>query len=141
MVNRHGIAPLHRAAANGNAAIVKRLMAAGADANVATPAGETPLMMAARTGNAAAVEALIAKGAEVNAREAWRGQTALMWAASENNAEAIRVLVEAGADIHARSTSRHRSRRCCSRCAAVTSTRRARCSTPAPTSTSACLTA
>jgi ankyrin repeat protein/mono/diheme cytochrome c family protein len=81
------------------------LLAAGADVNVATPAGETPLMMAARTGATATIEALIAKGAEVNTREAVRGQTALMWAASENNAGAIGVLVKAGADIHAKSTS------------------------------------
>ena len=86
-------------------------------------------MTAARTGNADAVQVLVARGADVNAREGWRGQTALMWAAAENNAAAIRVLAGAGADLRA-SRRPERSRRCCSRYAAATSTRRARCSTP-----------
>jgi ankyrin repeat protein len=105
VTNRHGIAPLHLAATNGNSAIVQRLIAAGADANGATPGGETPLMLAARTGDPETIKALLTSGAVVDAKEGWRGQTALMWAATENNAAAIRLLIEAGADIEAKSTA------------------------------------
>ena len=41
---------------NGNAAIVERLLVAGADANTALPGGETVLMTAARTGSTEAVQ-------------------------------------------------------------------------------------
>jgi ankyrin repeat protein len=97
------VTPLTRAGTNGNAAVVERILKAGADANVALPEGETVLMTAARSGNVAAVKALLAHGADVNAREDWKGQTSLMWAAVENHAAVARVLIEAGADIKARS--------------------------------------
>ena len=134
VANRHGVTPLQLAAVNGSAAMVERLLAAGADANATLPEGETVLMTAARTGNAETVKALVAHGANVNAKEPRKGQSPLMWAAAENNAAAVRVLVGAGADIHALHGQVHA---CCSPCAAATSTRRARCSKPAPTSTSA----
>ena len=121
--NRYGVTPLYLAADERQRGDGRRgCSTAGADPNAALPDGETVLMTAARTGNAAAIEALVADGADVNAREAGEGQTALMWAAAENNAAAIRVLVEAGADIATPVDSRARSRRCCSPCAAATST-------------------
>ena len=55
--NRYGVTPLYLACTNGNAAIIERLLTAGADANTALPEGETALMTAARTGNVAAVKA------------------------------------------------------------------------------------
>ena len=87
-------------ARTGNAAVVKLLLAAGADANATLKGGETVLMMAARSGNLEAVKALLARGARHDARER-RGQTALMWAAAEGHAAVVRALIDAGADINA----------------------------------------
>ena len=85
---------------NGNAAIVKLLLEAGADANATMKGGETVLMLAARSGNVEAVKALLARGAKTDARER-RGQTALMWAAAEGHTAVVRALIEAGADMKA----------------------------------------
>src|SRR5215510_8725815 len=90
-----------QSAANGNGAVVERLLKAGADPDTASPGGETVLMTAARAGRLDAVRALLAHGADVDAREATRGQTALMWAAAEGHAEVVRALVGAGADMRA----------------------------------------
>ena len=65
--NDLGATPLWAASLNGSAAMVRRLLQAGADPNLALLAGETPLMVAARSGDAAVVEQLLAKGAKVNA--------------------------------------------------------------------------
>ena len=51
--NREGASVLSLACINGNAAMIARLLKAGADVNERLPNGETPLMMAARTGTAA----------------------------------------------------------------------------------------
>ena len=93
--------PLALAVENGNAAVVRRLLAAGADPNGSQPGGETVLMTAARTGDPETIRALIAQGADVAAREEMRSQTPLMWAAVAGNADAITALVAAGADVHA----------------------------------------
>ena len=103
-VNRVGATALALAAINGSAAMLQKLIKAGADPNAPlSPTGDTALMMAARTGNPAALNALIESGANVNARESWGGTTPLMWAASERHADAVKVLVDRGADVHARS--------------------------------------
>jgi ankyrin repeat protein len=101
--NAYGVTPLSLACTNGSAAMIERLLKAGADPNAARPTGETPSMTAARTGNADAVRALLAAGADVNAKESWTGQDALMWAVSERHAAVVRVLIERGADVRARS--------------------------------------
>jgi ankyrin repeat protein len=101
---REGVAPLQLAAINGSAAMLDRLLKAGADPNVPlTSRGDTAMMMAARTGRAEAIRVLVAAGADVNAKESWGGTTPLMWAASEGNAEAARLLITRGADVNARS--------------------------------------
>jgi ankyrin repeat protein len=91
------------AAENGSAPVISLLLAAGADPNTVTDAGEPALMTAARTGALDAIALLIAAGADVNARERWFGETALMWAAAENHAGAVRALAQAGAALNARS--------------------------------------
>ena len=90
-------------AAAGPVEMIERLLKAGADANTATPGGETALMTAARTGSAAALKALLAAGASIDTREPRRGQTALMWASAAGNVDGMKVLIESGADIKARS--------------------------------------
>jgi ankyrin repeat protein len=87
---------------NGSAAMVRTLLQAGADPNLALLLGETPLMAASRSGSPDVVAQLLDKGGKVNARGA-RGQTALMWAVSEQHPEIVKVLLAHGADLHAKS--------------------------------------
>jgi ankyrin repeat protein len=101
---REGVTPLQLAATNGSAAMIGRLIRAGADPNASlTPSGDTALMMAARTGKVDSVRALVEAGASVNAKETWGGTTPLMWAVSERHADAARLLIASGADVNARS--------------------------------------
>ncbi|HEV8414305.1 MAG TPA: ankyrin repeat domain-containing protein [Bryobacteraceae bacterium] len=103
-VNRFDVTPLSLACINGSAAMIEKLLKAGADPNGAlSELGETPIMMAARTGNVEALQVLLDHGANVNAHETSRGDTALIWAASEGHAAAVKLLIEHGADVNARS--------------------------------------
>jgi ankyrin repeat protein len=100
-VNRYGVTVLSLACTNGNGAIVRRLLEAGADPNAALPGGETPLMTASRTGKVEAVQALLERKANLEAKES-RGQTAIVWAAAEGNTETVKELIQAGADFKVR---------------------------------------
>jgi ankyrin repeat protein len=101
---REGVVPLQLAAVNGSAAMIDRLLKAGADPNAPlSAANDTALMMTARTGKADAIRVLVEAGANVNAKETWGGTTALMWAVSEGHVDAAKALLAAGADAKARS--------------------------------------
>ena len=103
---RFGVTPLWLAASYGNAAIIDRLLKAGADAKATNPDnGETVLMMAARTGRVDAVAVLLDQGADVNAAERLRNQTALMWAAAQKHPDVVRLLLDRGANVRVRSST------------------------------------
>jgi ankyrin repeat protein len=104
VANREGVTPMQLAAMNGNAAMLVRLVKAGADPNAPlTEYGDTALMMASRTGKTDAITVLLEGGGKVNAVETWGGTTALMWAVSERHPAAVKVLVDHGADVNVRS--------------------------------------
>jgi len=102
--NQSGATPMLLAAMNGNAAILERLIQAGADPNAhVSKIGDTALMIAARTGNLDAVRVLLDHQEQVKAKETWGGTTALMWAVSERHPDVVKLLVERGADVNAKS--------------------------------------
>lgn len=93
---------LTQAVEQGDAAAVKRLIAAGEDIK-ARDGGSTPLAFAARAGDAEVINALLDAGADVNARDcASNGWTPLMHAIHKYHDEAARTLVERGADVNGR---------------------------------------
>ncbi len=86
LTNELGVMPLAFACETGDGAMVQKLLAAGANPNVALRPGDTPLMLATRSGGPEAVKALLAHGAAVNTKSMAKGQTALMWAAPKATA-------------------------------------------------------
>jgi ankyrin len=104
IANRDGVMPMQLAALNGSAAMIEKLLKAGANANAPlTPSEDTALMMAARAGKLDAVKVLLDNGAKVEAKETWGDTTALMWAVIEGNHAVVKLLIERGADVNARS--------------------------------------
>jgi formylglycine-generating enzyme required for sulfatase activity len=87
---------LIRAAEQGNAEVVKRLLSAGANVNVRDPDGWTPLLRAAVGGHLAVAKIFIEAGADVNAANP-DGNTPLMGAALAGNKELVQLLLQKGA--------------------------------------------
>ena len=93
----NGRTPLHSAAGNGNAELVRRLLVNGANPNAKNKDGGTPLHDAARLGaNADTISALLEAGADIDARDNF-GNTPLHAAAIIGRAIAARTLLGAGA--------------------------------------------
>ncbi|MEW6323470.1 MAG: fumarylacetoacetate hydrolase family protein [Acidobacteriota bacterium] len=81
-----GLTALMRAAARGDAAAVRALLAQGADPNVAgDPQRVTALMCAAYFGHAEVVQLLVARGARLDVKDA-TGAAAVDWAAVAGHA-------------------------------------------------------
>ncbi|KAL6406243.1 hypothetical protein AUP68_10413 [Ilyonectria robusta] len=104
--------PLWYAAQNGHEAVVKLLVAAGADVNAGADTsakvgggdGRTALQAAAGGGHLEVVKKLLAAGADVNAAAAagvYGGRTALQAAAGGGHLEVVEKLLAAGADVNA----------------------------------------
>lgn len=96
-----GTTPLHWAVYNNDAALVEKLLAAGADANARNDYDATPLSEAAVTGNIAVIRALLKAGAAVDGANA-DGQTALMVIARTSNIAAAKLLLDRGAKVNTR---------------------------------------
>ncbi|MFJ9411620.1 ankyrin repeat domain-containing protein [Streptomyces sp. NPDC101393] len=99
--DRDGITPLYLASVNGQAELVRLLLAAGAspdtESNAPGLAG-TPLCAAACWGSTETVRELLAHGADPNLREDHgTGITPLKWANEGGHAETAALLVAAGA--------------------------------------------
>jgi ankyrin repeat protein len=96
----NGTTPLHWAVYQQDAALVKRLLAAGAKVSVVNQFGSTPMQEAALTGNAEIIKMLLAAGADVESANA-EGQTALMVVARTGKLDAAKLLLIAGAKVNA----------------------------------------
>lgn len=97
---------LHAAARAGHDAVVRALVAAGADVHARTQhfadrAGRelTPLLLAATGGHAEVIRALLEAGAKPDATSVFLdNETPLLRAAASGHRDAVRVLLEAGVD-------------------------------------------
>jgi len=100
--NRLGLTALSLAAANGNGAMIRKLLDHGANANQVENTGETILMVAARSGNADAARAILERKVDPNTAEPQLQLTALMIASEAGFTDVVRVLLEYKADVNAR---------------------------------------
>lgn len=91
-----GLAPLHWAIA-GPIEAMEKLLAMGADANVASLEGATPIMNAVQSNKIDKLNLLLQAGAIVNYRDN-RGFTALHRAAEMGHIDVVKVLLAHGAD-------------------------------------------
>ena len=95
-VNHSGWAPIHYAAFQNQAELIRYLLQKGADKNALAPNGYTALMLAARGGHMEAARALLYEDPEVNTRGP-DGETALKIARLRKHSELAELLVRAGA--------------------------------------------
>jgi len=97
---------LHWAARHGDTALVKMLIAAGANVRATTRlGGYTPLLLASQIGHAQVIDALIAAGADAKGTTA-SGVTPLMFAAASGQVDAVKALIAHGADVNAAEPTR-----------------------------------
>jgi len=88
---------LHAAAAKGDVAGVRALLAGGADANVKDAHGRTPLHVAAHLSQQEAVRGLVGGGADPRALESQRYDVVTI-AAVKNDVSMLKLALELGAD-------------------------------------------
>lgn len=87
-----GATPLHYAAATGETAVMRVLIAKGADVNAEKKDGVTPLHVAAALAQVEAAELLISNGADLNAVDK-KGRTPLAAARRTGTGDMVRLLV------------------------------------------------
>ena len=95
---------LFQAARDGDTALLRSYLNAGAPATMTNAAGDSLLMLAAYHGHAEAVQLILKHGGEANSAND-RGQTPLAGAAFKGYTDVARVLLDAGADPDAGSPS------------------------------------
>jgi uncharacterized protein len=95
---------LFQAAREGETALLRAYVDAGAPATLTNAAGDSLLMLAAYHGHAETVQLLLKHGADANSAND-RGQTPLAGAAFKGYTDVARVLLDAGADPDAGSPS------------------------------------
>jgi uncharacterized protein len=105
-LDSEGNAPVVMAAYQGDSAILKLLLDAGADVSAVDPDMKaTALHAAAYAGRTEAARLLIQAGIDVNRQGPVNGYTALHDAIWQNNIETAEVLIEGGADLSLRSNA------------------------------------
>jgi ankyrin repeat protein len=95
---------LFQAAREGDSALLRAYLDAGAPATLTNSAGDSLLMLAAYHGHAETVQLILKHGAEADTAND-RGQTPLAGAAFKGYTDVARVLLDAGADPDAGSPS------------------------------------
>jgi ankyrin repeat protein len=95
---------LFQAAREGDTALLRAYLDAGAPATLTNSAGDSLLMLAAYHGHAETVQLILKHGAEADTAND-RGQTPLAGAAFKGYTDVARVLLDAGADPDAGSPS------------------------------------
>ncbi|MFE7520768.1 ankyrin repeat domain-containing protein [Streptomyces halstedii] len=89
---------LARASGDGDVAVVRRLLDAGAEVDAPVRAGRTALDLAVRAGHAETVGVLLAAGADLRQRAGeYAGLTPLCLAATRGHTAVVDVFLEAGA--------------------------------------------
>lgn len=94
-----GYTPLISAIGGGHEEVVRILINAGAEVNIADRTRTTPLIYAVGNGSKQIIAHLLKHGADINAANA-SGQSPLWLAVSQNKRRLIKDLLKAGADIH-----------------------------------------
>ena len=95
-LNHSGWAPIHYAAFENHAEVIRYLVAKGARKDAIAPNGHSALMLAARGGHMDAAKALLYEDADVRVKGP-NGETALAIARRRNHAELAELLKRAGA--------------------------------------------
>jgi len=98
----YGTTPLHYAAQDGYADVVKLLIEAGASLDTRAEDGSTALLLAMgnERGDLEPAKLLLQAGADPNIPNRY-GRTPLFWVVTNGQAELVRLLLQAGADVHA----------------------------------------
>lgn len=91
-------AELHRAAQANDVALIKKLLASGAEIDARDADQRTALLVATHANAANAARALIAAGANVNAKDNIQ-DTPYLYAAAEGRLEILRMTLKAGANL------------------------------------------
>jgi ankyrin repeat protein len=93
---------LYHAACRGYRSVVKVLLAAGADPDLADDDGETPLITVLKNNDFRTAEMLLAAGADINLVSGRQGQSPVHWAYNmdmrDHRSERVLWLVERGAN-------------------------------------------
>jgi ankyrin repeat protein len=100
-LDAEGLAPLHIAASHPNIEIVRALLDAGADPNLASQKGDPPLTFAAenKAAGEAVIRLLLERKADPNG--GGHGTPSVLKAVQADNVPALKLLAEAGADLGA----------------------------------------
>lgn len=93
----NGVTPLMRASAEGDVAILRKLIASGAELNAVNGDGNNAIWLACVSGCLDTIELLVSAGANINNRNQ-EGATALIYAASAGKEAVVEKLLRLGAD-------------------------------------------